>query len=303
MSRDGGDFFNTTEIYDPESGTFEAGPTMRTRRAGHTATTLSDGRILLTGGLGYLKSAELFDPRSGQFVRTGGMADGRIGHTATLLLDGRVLVVGGELRPSAEVFDPLTGTFAPTGDMSAPRVWHTATLLDDGRVLIVGGHRGRVPEIEVFRSAEIYNPQTGAFAPTDSMAVPRHHHEAVKLEDGRVLVMGGSNERDRAGRYRSAEIYDPATGSFEPVGDLSAPRFRIQNTGLRLPGGRALVAGGADRVEVFNPRTSDFSQAAGVLGSELSDATATLLRDGRVLIVGGFEGSPASYVNAWVYTP
>jgi hypothetical protein len=303
MSREEGDFFNTTEIYDPDTRSFLPGPQMQSRRAGHTSTVLSDGRVLLTGGVGYLKSAEIYDPSDGTFTRVGNMAEGRIGHTATLLADGRVLIVGGEFRPSAEIFDPLTNSFKQTADMGTPRVYHTATLLDDGRVLIVGGHRGRVPDIEVFSSTEIFDPLTGTFSPSDSMEVARHQHEAVKLPDGRVLVMGGSDQRERAGRYRSAEVYDPEVGEFVAVGDMSARRFKINGSAVVLENGNALVAGGADRLEVFNARHGSFSQAGGAIGSELSDATATLLDDGRVLILGGDPKDPESYANAWLYEP
>ena len=303
MQREGGDVFSSTEIYDPGSGAFSPGPDMASKRAGHTATELSDGRVLLTGGVGYLRSAEVYDPQSRTFTRVGNMAEGRIGHTATLLEDGRVLIVGGEFRASAEIFDPLTNTFRETGDMSTARVYHAATLLDDGSVLITGGHRGRVPDIEVFKSTEVFNPLTGSFSPADSMSVPRHKHAAVLLPDDRVLVMGGSNERDLAGRYRSAEVYEPEQGVFVTVGDMSARRHEIQGSAVVLENGSALIVGGADRIEVFDARRDGFIQAAGAIGSELTDATATLLRDGRVLIVGGDSKDPDSYANAWIYDP
>lgn len=303
MRREGGDFFKSTEIYDPDSGLFTTGPDMQSRRAGHTATVLSDGRLLLTGGVGYLKSAEIFDPATRIFTRVANMAEGRIGHTATLLQDGRVLIVGGELRASAEIFDPLTNSFRQTGDMSTARVYHTATLLDGGKVLVSGGHRGRVPDIEVFKTTEIFSPLTGTFSAGDSMSVVRHKHEAIRLPDNRILVMGGSDQRDRAGRYRSAEIYDPELRAFAPVGDMSARRHRIHGTALVLENGSALIVGGADRVEVFDVRHDSFIQAAGAIGSELTDASATRLMDGRVLIVGGDEKEPDSYANAWIYEP
>lgn len=303
MRREGGDFFNSTEIYNPANGIFETGPSMESRRAGHTATVLSDGRILLTGGVGYLRSAEIYDPAERSFTRVGNMAEGRIGHTATLLNDGRVLIVGGEFRASAEIFDPLTNAFKQTGDMSTARVYHTATLLEDGKVLIAGGHRGRVPDIEVFNTTEIYTPLTGSFSAADTMSVARHKHEAVRLPDKRVLIMGGSNARDRAGRYRSAEVYDPEQRTFVAVGDMSARRHEIQGTAIVLENGSALIVGGADRVELFDTRHDTFIQAAGAIGSELTDASATLLKDGRVLIVGGDAKEPDSYANAWIYEP
>jgi uridylate kinase len=139
---------------------------MTAARSSHTATLLSDGRVLIAGGIGtdldaHL-SAELYDPKTGKFSATGWMADGRDDSTATLLSNGRVLIAGGEdagittnLLASAELYDPATGTFKPTGTMRTARELHTATLLADGRVLIAGGGN---QASAAFASAELYQP-------------------------------------------------------------------------------------------------------------------------------------------------
>jgi len=96
------------------------------------------------------------------------MTDGRQYHSATLLSDGRVLIVGGgsdyanrRFLASAEIFDPATGTFTSTGSLATARSYHTATLLNDGRVLVAGGYGAAAP----LTSAEMYDPATGAFSP------------------------------------------------------------------------------------------------------------------------------------------
>src|SRR5436190_21371369 len=104
------------------------------------------------------------------FSYTGSLHTARAGHTATLLPDGKVLVAGGghtsvagaEFTPitSAELFDPATGIWTPTGSMAEPRDRHTATLLPNGQVLVVGGNAYDV------RTAEIYNPATGLWSMT-----------------------------------------------------------------------------------------------------------------------------------------
>ncbi len=139
----------TAELYDPVVGGFVEGPSMSVPRAGHTATSLADGRVLIVGGYpgegrGPLASAELFDPVSNEFLPTGDMAQGRGSHTATALDDGRVLIVGGvsernQLLDSVEVYDPLIGTFRAAARLPDPRATHAAVRLGSGEVLVVGG--------------------------------------------------------------------------------------------------------------------------------------------------------------------
>jgi len=186
-------------------------------KGGGPATLLADGRVLVVGGGS--SSSELYDPGTGKFSPSGSMSTSRGSETATRLLDGRVLIVGGQdgTDPfaSAELYDPKTGTFSPTGSMAVGRQGHTATLLTDGRVLIAGGyHSGMgavVPadalasELGIARpsswpdpvhlgnlaSAELYDPKTGKFSPTGSMAEGRNWATATLLSGGRVLIVGG----------------------------------------------------------------------------------------------------------------
>ena len=313
---------------------------MTATRAGKTATLLRDGRVLIAGGYncaragqdGIWGSAELYDPATGTFSPTGPMTTPREMHTATLLADGRVLITGGitgaqptaaggvilasirtvdtssNVLASAEIYDPASGTFTKTGSMHAFRNDHTATLLADGRVLVVGGGgEGYASRA----SAELYDPATGMFSKTGSLKTGRWLHTATLLPDGRVLVLGGRSPKDSV--YRSAEIYDPQAGTFSKAGSMD--EGRQQHTATLLPDGRVFVAGGywsdgqrwrvLSSTEMYDPGAGTFT-SIGSMGIPRDGHTATLLGDGRVLIVGGTDIGPKGgegVTSAVLYQP
>ena len=307
MSRSGHSV-SSAEVYDPSTRSFSPASSMDQARAGHTATLLPDGSVLLLGGSNgdYVASAERYDPTTGRFTPAGRLLEGRSGHTATLLSNGRVLVAGGvgdgwTFLASAELYDPATGTSTPTASMGAARESHTATLLQGGGVLMTGGHRGRRAQMQVFSSAELYDPERGTFVPTGSMNVVRHKHEATRLQDGRVLITGGSDRRDWQGRYSSAEVYDPNAQRFVMTGSMHAVRHKIQASGVLLHDGKVLIAGGAEQAETYDPASGAFRRVPGRIGEELSFSTATLLANGDALIAGGYDVENENVARAWLY--
>ncbi len=240
---------NEANLYDSATGVFSGTGNMTASRGGHTATLLANGKVLIAGGADQdptgtgLASAELYDPNTGAFTQTGSMAVGRFLHTATQLQDGRVLIVGGVLTSAsdpvaaAEVYDPATGIFTMTGAMATARERHTATLLADGRVLIVGGTTSTgTGDLQSTATVEVYDPSTGSFSVTGSLAEARTFHTATLLPNGKVLVAGGGDENS------TAEVYDPATGSFSISGGMEIGRSG--HTATLLPNGSVLVAGG-----------------------------------------------------------
>lgn len=299
-----GVWLDSTELYDPASGRFIPARPLHAQRAGATATLLANGKVLIAGGSDgsgkSLVSAELYDPDTGSFSTTGNLNAPRAHAIAVLLKTGRVLIAGGNAAnddnelTTAEIYDPATGLFMPTGSMHEPRSAFTAVTLKDGRVLVAGGlSGGHYPYHQVEATAEIYDPETGRFAETGSMEFQRYKQGAALLPDGRVLIAGGSNETGRQIMHSTTEIFNPQTDRFSPGPQMKFPRYKLLSGVVTLNDGRILIAGGAERAEIYDPAREVFTP----LNSEPLDgflfSTATLLRDGRVLLVDGYGNHPA----------
>ncbi|HUB98964.1 MAG TPA: kelch repeat-containing protein [Solirubrobacterales bacterium] len=224
---------------------------------------------------------------------TGSLLTERYKAAAAPLPGGDVLVVGGlhhigfttasESLASAEVYDGASGEFSATGSMAVSRMDPAAAPLPDGRVLVVGGQiwgGGGTP----LASAEIYDPETGEFSATDSMAVARFGAMAAPLPDGRILVAGGYGE----GTLSSAEIYDPESEEFSPTDSMASRRG--MGIAATLPDGSVLIVarGGGEnavRTEIYDPVTETFSlgpetaRPYGGAGGTLDDGTVLLFTE------------------------
>ena len=284
-----------TEIFHPGEGTFRAGAVMTAARQFHSATLLPDERVLVAGGYSdgnnASASAEIFDPATATFTATGSLGVARAGHTSVLLPTGEVLVIGGygtraypNLAP-AEIFNPATGTFRAAGpyigrggcDFCAP-----AVALNDGTVLFVGQS-----------PAQLYNPGNDTFTPGGMPTT--EFSGATLMTNGQVLLAGGAP----IGRLDNADVYSPATRTFVPTAKMALRR--VSHTLTALPGGAVLAAGG--ETEACSTNSCIFAgstataelyvladkgfQPTGSLNAARGGHTATLLRDGRVLMASG----------------
>jgi hypothetical protein len=296
-------------LIPPDRGVFTSTESMAAGRVGATATRLIDGRVLVIGGFSGGGSAEIWDSETRLFSPAGDLSRNRDFHTTTLLSDGRVLVVDGRsagevrLHAAADIWEPETMSFTSISPPSMPRYGGRAMLLPDGRVLVVGSF-----DDDAF-GPEVWDPKTDTWSPADSL--PEASYPAgTFLSDGRILVI---SEVDGA-----ASLWDPSNKTSTPAGRLAEPRGGF--TATRLADGRVLVTGGSligpaqcqDGVtprphgscaggsvnganflasaEIWDPRSMSFSSTGSLTQPHFQHA-ATLLDDGRVLVVGNHWGS------------
>ncbi|MGI8891725.1 MAG: Kelch repeat-containing protein [Chthoniobacterales bacterium] len=177
--------------------------------------------------------------------------------------------------------------------LNPERGLHTGTLLDSGKVLIAGG----ATETAALTSALLYDRATNTLSPTGSLLTGRSSHTATKLANGQVLVTGGSLLNGNG--IQSAEIYDPATGTFSATANsMTIPRTK--HTANLLADGSVLIVGGTV-ADLYNPTTRTFSPLASTPVNRSSHSAVTLA-DGSVLISGGYVANNAT-ASAEIYNP
>ena len=325
----------------PTPGSWSATASMSTPRVEHAASLIpATGRVLVTGGRRLdrtqvfdpgpaLRSAERYDPATGRWTTVAPMGVARAGHTSTTLADGRILVAGGATSASAEVFSGPANSWTPTGPMKKARTHPFATRLSNGRVLVASGGQG----------AEVYNPSTNAWTATGAIpsgvTVPpstpsveyrRIRNEVdglVPLSNGRALAIVGHEiavlpdcPGSCSGTYTETDVvlYTASSNSWTLLPNM--PEQLIGTTATLLGNGRVLVLGGSDGTDHGERYVSDSAQiyepASGewLTRSPMNDErylhTATLLADGRVLVAGGVTGpccGDSRLASSEVYVP
>jgi hypothetical protein len=298
----------TVDIIDAQSMEFVGSSHLLAQRIQPSAAALPDGRVLILGGWvdGRVSATtEIFDPATGKSLAGPAMAGPRNAPALVRLADGRILIAGGydgrDVRSDAEIFDPATGRMIATGALGTARSGATATLLSDGRVLVAGGGRpDRAPQIAL-ASAEMFDPAAGRFGPAGALAQGRYKHGALRLANGDVLVVGGSDERDYGGKLSSVERFDVALGHFVPAGNLADPRFKIADGLLLLPGNKVLVAAGDTAPEIFDVASGTGARLDYDLGGQWNYMTLVRADARTALLAGGYrEGRIEPTDQSWI---
>jgi endoglucanase len=280
---------------------------MSTARYGAAAAALTDGRVLVAGGIddgsgNATASAEVYDSATDAWTPVAAMGSARAFAAAAPISGDRVLVAGGDVAgspsPSAEIYDGLTGTWSAAAPMAQARSRANAVALPDGTVWVVGGVNGG--------ASELYHPATNSWS--DSMWTPSTAGAvAVPLSDGRVLIAGGF-ELDSSNLDPYWGVHSPTDAGTWPVTGLSLLSYMA--SAAVMPNGEVLMAGGSASASTPSGSTIalGFDAATQTWGGLAPMATARYgavaapLPDGRVLVAGG-EGSSGPLASAEVFSP
>ncbi|MBI4386547.1 MAG: hypothetical protein HY551_04135, partial [Elusimicrobia bacterium] len=312
-----GMIFSDKEEYNPAQNTWSFEKARGAPRFNHSATLLPNANELYFGGRNCDNAASpadtcaAFQPLSGpggyipqpdKFSTDSTLNQSRSHHAATVLPDGKVLVSGGvsgsAILSSSELYDPASKTWTQTGALNIPRAGHVSALLPNGTVLVSGGYLNEAATATT-RAAEIYYPDSGRWVMTGVMVSSRQAHTATLLPDGNVLVAGGSGNN---GYLNTVEIYFSTAALWVQVPNMTLAAGRADHTATRLHDGKVLLVGGINAggvvlsAETYDPAAHVWSAVTSMPGSTGRGGsgryahTANLLRDGRVVVLGGDDG-------------
>ncbi len=246
------------------------------------------------------------------------MTTPRYAAKAVRLLSGKVLVLGGANSTgnllSPEIYDPNgndgAGSWTETKNMNTPRSSAGVVLLSSGKVIVAGGKNS---SNTVLKSVEIFDPDNNSWSSAQDMLAERYGAGIALLADGRVLVAGGSGTGDNY-YLTSSEIFDPnqngGAGSWTSTADISMGRGPVLTT---LNSSKVLATGGynwswggsVNTSEIFDPNGNGGAGSWTVTENmidERTEHTATLLANGKVLVIGGKSPHTAPW-TAEIFDP
>jgi hypothetical protein len=343
----GGTYGDRAEIYvpsGPASGSFVPTGSLLLGRRDPLVATLPNGRVLVVGGgpaFGcvsiWISEVEVYVPAAGtnggHFISLNTSNPGTSDHAVsplhgtdytalTRLADGRILLSGGQscddsgtiCQPVSEIYDSSVGsagTFTPTKAAIPFSGGSTATALSNGLVLFAGGQIETDSGVVASDAAGLYDPANDTFTPTGHLSTARANAAAVLLSGGGVLISGGS---DRSNIVASAEIYDPAGGTFHASAQPMTTARSGQSAIALADGRHVLIVGGLHTsgsdggamtwlasAELYDSSSGTFS-TTGSMSVLRPSFTATLLSGGAVLVVGSPDQA-GSADSADLYIP
>jgi N-acetylneuraminic acid mutarotase len=280
-----------TEYYTPSTNSWAAGPPLQiSDRKEHVTIALSDRLIVVAGrddGNNPLGSTEVYTYATGLWTAGGNLTTIREEPAVIKLAGDQVIIIGGSPSGSTakvEIYDAATNTWTTKTDLNVGRRNMAAILLSDGRVLIAAGTASNGA---ILKSLEIYSPLANTWTTvSEELAVGRITGHLLFDVGGVIHVIFGTDGG-------SVEKYNVAANTWDH--GLINPRVvRILGANVKLADGRVMAIAGFDgssflnSVDIYHPATNSWQTAASASQARLG-ARAVLLKDGRVLLVGGLD--------------
>jgi hypothetical protein len=216
----------TTEIYDPVSNSWSAGPNMAQPKAGAVSVVLNNGTIMIAGGVTFTtifgipipdfsNQVSFYNPNNGNMTANT-MREKRALFGMAKLSDGRVLIAGGaggdifNIGPikKTEIYKPSTGVYTNLASLNTAVVFSGCVALPDGSAVIIGGAMGDLDDPIPVRNAWRFDPNGDTITPLPDMNATHGGHATVFTANGNITVISGeSNSGSAAG---TSESYSPA---------------------------------------------------------------------------------------------
>lgn len=282
---------------------------LNTARVNHAIVVLPDGKVLVSGNDvdSIQSSCEIYDITTEKWSYITPMNVPRALHNLVLLSTGKVLAIAGLKERSCEIFNPVTETWSMTDSIPTFRYFgQSVTTLTDGKVLVAGGMFVDTVSwnIVVLNNLDIYNPQTAKWTEAAHLNLRRYGHTATLLDDGRVLVTGGTTENLQT---EECEIYDPSNNTWTVSSSMLEKRW--DHSAILLNNGNVFVSGGnpifpwLKSCEVYDLNTNQWFSVADMLAYRTGHRIYYLTKIDKLLILGG-DAQPVTTEDTWeIYDP
>ena len=321
----------TTEVFDPATRSFSAGPVMLQARSSHSQTRLKDGRYLLVGGVDEKNipttSCEVYDPTTGQFSAVGSLTYKRTLHQSILMDDGRVIVIGGFADMGAilsaqkalesgvaqtEIFNPATNRWTLGGRLSYGRGAPGAENIGNGKILVIGGVVKSSFAPDLSNTCELYNMANNQVTPARSITTRTAFMTTFRLPGNKILVAGGdAGPRDSIRNYtnkatKACIIYNASSNTWSNT--TSLPIATSGGDAITLRNGTLVLSGGGDNtlywphgnssVYSFDPSNNRWTTIGTLVTGRNSGETIEMQAGGIVVIGGGIKNAARS-TDTW----
>ncbi len=319
-------YLSKSEIYDTSTKETKAPGLLNQARFQHVAVLLDDDSIFAAGGKYYkdgkpdtLDSIEIC-PRvldEGEWkILSSKLGSYVYSASAIRLNNGKILVIGGRDnlggKQDCYIYDPVSGEVSATGSLKFGASSCSVAMMNDGKVICAGG----TDDHNAMATTQIYDPATGQWSEAENMKQARIGANIATLNDGKIIVVGGMNSEGAP--LSSAEIFDPSTGKWSDASNMNKARKNFAF--VDLDKGKKLAMGGKiyrysssaneqktgyededNSCEIYDPETNAWTEVT-PMNESRQYHTASVLKDGRVLVAGGNDGNkPLS--SSEIYDP